>query len=702
MAGRATRARSAGERPPHDRATPLAAAGLLALLASGGCAGLDGGRPAGSVAGSRTALVAGLLEMEDRRAYDPVAVVQAVASRDPWVRSRAALACGRLRVAEASARLPGLLADPDPSVRRAAAFASGISGDVRLVEPLLAAISDADRATASEAATALGLLGGPKAEEALRAIVTRRGGPLAAAAAALHRVRDPGLVPLLVGALGAGDADARRSAAWALARSPRPGSEPSLRGLLSDPDPEIAAWAARGLGLLGDAASVPALLELARGPAAGPAIQALLALERLAANGLEGPAAREAGLARHRDGHPGVALAALTLLRRAAGEPSVDEALAAVARAGGRRGGVALASLAAGAPDAAFALAFPPGGGAPLELRLGAAEALPLLPRGRAPAWLAALLSDPSPRVRMEAVSRFPREVVGPPAAGDAPALLVRVLADPDGGVRAAALDAAAPLASGAGAVAAVRDAWRVAFASALASGEADFVATALSAAASLAEGGRELLSARRDDPDDLVRDGARRLLAERFGEEPSRDARRPVATRLSGPDYRRLARLAETGLFLATVTTPRGAFEVELRPDEAPMTVDSFVSLARKGFFDGTTIHRIVPDFVVQGGDPRGDGTGGPGYALRDERGPLPYVRGRLGMALSGPDTGGSQWFVTLSRQPHLDGAYPAFGEVVSGIEVLDRIEQDDRLVSVTVREGSRPAPPGFLPAGR
>ena len=125
-------------------------------------------------------------------------------------------------------------------------------------------------------------------------------------------------------------------------------------------------------------------------------------------------------------------------------------------------------------------------------------------------------------------------------------------------------------------------------------------------------------------------------------------------------------------------------------------MTVDSFVTLARKGFFDGTTIHRVVPDFVVQAGDPRGDGTGGPGYALRDELNPLPYVRGRIGMALSGPDTGGSQWFVTLSRQPHLDGAYTVFGEVTAGMDVVDRIEQNDRLLSVRVREATRDAPRG------
>ena len=131
-------------------------------------------------------------------------------------------------------------------------------------------------------------------------------------------------------------------------------------------------------------------------------------------------------------------------------------------------------------------------------------------------------------------------------------------------------------------------------------------------------------------------------------------------------------------------------------------MTVDSFVALARKDFFDGTTIHRVVPDFVVQAGDPRGDGTGGPGYALRDELNGRPYVRGTVGMALSGPDTGGSQWFVTLSRQPHLDGAYTDFGEVTAGLEVVERNEQNARLLSVRVREEEREAPPGLAPGPR
>ncbi len=666
---------------------------LPAVLAGSGCAGLGPGGPPEATRENRITLVADLLRVEDRRDYDPLVVGRAAASKDPWVRGRAALACGRLHDVEASIFLPVLLGDPNPSVRRAAAFAAGISEDRRLVPSLAKALADTDPETASAAASALGRLGGEEADQALRGVLAGQSGPRAAAALALHRARDAGLVPLLGSAIAHGDAGTRKAAAWALARSPRPGSEELLRSLLDDGETEIVAWAARGLGLLGDASSSPRLLRLAKGAEPGPAIQALLALERIEAKGGAQGEAREAGLARARDGHPGVAVAALTLLRRASHDVEVRRVLESVAAGGGRRGGVALASLAAGDPAAAFGRAFPPGG-APLDLRLGAAEVLPLLPVDRVAAWLDALLGDPASRVRMEAVSHLPRD-----AAPLHASRLVRALADADGSVRAVALDVAASLASGPSADPAVREAWRAAYASALDSREPDLVASALDAAASLAEGGCSLLGARRDDADDLVRDRARRLLAQRCGEDPGHFVHRPFATRLSAADYRRLAATAETGRVLATVTTTRGSFTAELLPREAPMTVDSFVVLARKGFFDGTTIHRVVPDFVVQAGDPRGDGTGGPGYALRDERNALPYVRGRIGMALSGPDTGGSQWFATLSRQPHLDGAYTVFGEVTAGMDVVERIEQDDRLLDVRIREETREAPPGLGP---
>ncbi len=108
----------------------------------------------------------------------------------------------------------------------------------------------------------------------------------------------------------------------------------------------------------------------------------------------------------------------------------------------------------------------------------------------------------------------------------------------------------------------------------------------------------------------------------------------------------------------------------------DAPLTVGNFIALARKGFFDGVAIHRIVPDFVVQDGDPRGDGEGGPGYTIRDEINMRPYLRGTVGMALDWADTGGSQFFITHSPQPHLDGRYTVFGNVVAGMDVVDRLD--------------------------
>ena len=116
-------------------------------------------------------------------------------------------------------------------------------------------------------------------------------------------------------------------------------------------------------------------------------------------------------------------------------------------------------------------------------------------------------------------------------------------------------------------------------------------------------------------------------------------------------------------------------------------MTVHNFVTLARRHYFDGQRFHRVVPNFVVQAGDPRGDGNGGPGYAIRDELNPHRYLRGTLGMALSGPNTGGSQFFVTHAPQPHLDGGYTVFGQLVTGGDVLDRIVQGDRIVRITIQ---------------
>jgi cyclophilin family peptidyl-prolyl cis-trans isomerase len=132
------------------------------------------------------------------------------------------------------------------------------------------------------------------------------------------------------------------------------------------------------------------------------------------------------------------------------------------------------------------------------------------------------------------------------------------------------------------------------------------------------------------------------------------------------------------------TLYTNRGEIEVEFFGREAPQTVKNFTQLAGRKFYDGLSFHRVVPDFVVQGGDPRGDGWGGPGYTIPCEINGRPFEAGTLGMALSGQDTGGSQFFITHSPQPHLDGQYTAFGRVVKGQEVVDSLGEGDRILKV------------------
>jgi peptidyl-prolyl cis-trans isomerase B (cyclophilin B) len=140
------------------------------------------------------------------------------------------------------------------------------------------------------------------------------------------------------------------------------------------------------------------------------------------------------------------------------------------------------------------------------------------------------------------------------------------------------------------------------------------------------------------------------------------------------------------SGSVLATVHTNRGDFRLRLFLADAPNTVSNFERLARRGYFDGLTFHRVVPNFVVQGGDPIGDGSGGPGYTIRCEINQHRYDRGALGMALSGKDTGGSQWFITHSPQPHLDGHYTCFGHVESGMAVVDSLHEGDRMLHIDV----------------
>jgi peptidyl-prolyl cis-trans isomerase B (cyclophilin B) len=136
-----------------------------------------------------------------------------------------------------------------------------------------------------------------------------------------------------------------------------------------------------------------------------------------------------------------------------------------------------------------------------------------------------------------------------------------------------------------------------------------------------------------------------------------------------------------------ATFNTSRGPIQVELYPDKAPLTVANFVNLARRGFYDGLSFHRVIPDFMIQGGCPEGSGRGGPGYRFEDEtNNGLGHERGVLSMANAGPNTNGSQFFITHVATPWLDGKHTVFGKVVSGLEVVDAVKQGDTIDTVVI----------------
>lgn len=139
------------------------------------------------------------------------------------------------------------------------------------------------------------------------------------------------------------------------------------------------------------------------------------------------------------------------------------------------------------------------------------------------------------------------------------------------------------------------------------------------------------------------------------------------------------------------TMETSKGNIELALYPEYAPLTVNNFVFLTQEGYYDGVTFHRVIKDFMIQGGDPTGTGRGGPGYRFADETygNPLKHETGVLSMANAGPNTNGSQFFITHSPQPHLNGKHTVFGKVTSGMEVVNAIQQGDVITRVTALEG-------------
>jgi cyclophilin family peptidyl-prolyl cis-trans isomerase/HEAT repeat protein len=615
------------------------------------------------------------------------------------VRRRAALAIGRTGISDGVPLLLARLADEEPEVRQMAAFALGLLGDKSAVEPLRKALGDPSPIVQGRAAEALGLLGDAASATAIAEMVTAsaRAGALAAIEPdELTYPLDPSVEafrlgvfaltrlkaydPLAAAVLDASDQPVTRwwPVAYALGRIEDRRAAPALGTLARSPGTWTRAFAARGLGILKNPASLDVLTSIVEARTTAPlaAVSAVRALGQIG-NPRAAPLLLRLAAEKGDDNLRLEAVTALGSLRAATAlDPLLDllsdpwpsmraAAFRAVRDIDPQTFLVVLSGLD---PDRHWSVR------AALASILGTLEPDVAIPR------LTGMLADPDLRVIPPVLAALVR--VRAPAAE---AVLLERLESDDVVVRTAAATGLGDLnlASAPGALAAAYE-----------RGQRDGTSIARSAALSaLAKFGAgpavPLLTRALGDKDWAVRLKARALLQSLDPAAAAAAAIRPAPTRLSPAEYEAPALVAPTVSPHVYVETDKGPIEIELAVLDAPLTVHSFMALARKGYFNGLAIHRVVPNFVVQDGDPRGDGEGGPGYTIRDEVNQQPYLRGTVGMALDGPDTGGSQFFITHSPQPHLDARYTVFGRVVNGMEVVDRLQQWDTIRQVRVWDG-------------
>ena len=656
-----------------------------------------GQQPGAATDETTVGVLAGLLAAADARRFDLVALREGLSHANPAVRRQAALAAGRIGDAAGIDVLLPMLNDSVPGVQAAAAFALGLLKDPRaiplLLEKVRAVSSTEQGAPQLEAVTAIAKIGGDEGARALTDILAAgspgAGTPVGnAALLESWRVGPRAPVAELVRFTDAFDAATRWRALYSLARlRAAPGAAPLIRAL-SDGDAQTRTVAARGLGkaLLDSARldprdAVAGLRRLLADPDAHIRINALRTLASFRDSTVSSAvvplvADRDIGVAVQAETTLGVLRGAAAL---AALRPRLTNSVFALKRQ-------AIIALAQADSGAGVAAAVAVGSDADWRWRSVAAEAFGA---ARARDRLEGQLADPDGRVVAQALQALQRIVPADDSSLRARARALLTHADP--AVRSVAADLLARHPNGDDV-----DLLVVAYTRAAGDPFNDARLSAVSALGAIAASsaaGRQRVAAKfvsvTPRPDDYL---VRRLAADTLPD--TRDAWGPVlpiATGRTLADYRDVARRwvapalagANPHVFLET---DRGTLDIELLPAEAPLTVAVFIDLVSRRYFDGTRWHRVVPNFVVQDGDPRGDGWGGPGFAIRDETNPVRYEMGTVGMALSGPNTGGSQYFITHSAQPHLDGIYTIFGRVVgvSGAAVLNAIGQGDRIRSI------------------
>ncbi len=696
---------------------PARIAVAFALLATGCPKAPSTSSPSGArlEEDARIGKLARILRAADRRIVDDD-LRALLADDDSAVRARAALAMGQIAEPSSLKDLEKAATDPIAATRANAAFAMGLIADASAQGILLQLALDPSSSVRAATAEALGRLHDPGGATAVGGLLDDPDISVRAAAAlAAWKFADPErFLDALLTNLAADDPGVRIASAYALARLASVATAPASSGApvghlsesgvtraraalaerVADTEPEVRMQVARGLAFPKGGTELAVVGALSKDRVPGVRVNAVRAL------GYPGVPIKPYLDRAVADRDQGVARAALEAVGKVGGAPAEDTLNKALARL--EKGWLREAAMSALAhvdpektPAVVNRLLVDPDS----VMRASAAALLAGHKEPGALAAAATLLGDAEPRVQAVAVPIIADQ------DGPISTLLVGLFGSPDPVVRAAVAEGVgARLATPHPAVetkddlfARLEEIW--------AASAADSIPDAkLAVVDAVAKAGKDdrtaaALTRALADPEIVVRRRAAARFKDVYSEDKSKDI--GPASVLSLSDYERIVRWALVP-HIAVVTVQRpgtsvGRFSVALDASAAPMAAWNLSELASKGFFDGATVHRVVPNFVVQDGDPRGDGYGGPGYSIRDEFNPLPFTAGVIGMASDGKDTAGSQWFVTLSAQPHLDGRYTSFGRVAEGLwEVVAQMRPEDTVVSIRVyeRAGTGPVP--------
>jgi cyclophilin family peptidyl-prolyl cis-trans isomerase/HEAT repeat protein len=641
--------------------------------------------------------LAHLLAAADARGFDQSLFAAALRSPTVAIRRQAALAAGRAGDPAAVDLLLAALSDTDEVVRTNAAFALGLLGNARALPSLLAYVRAAPAAEQGasqvEAVAAIARIGGPDAAAAIREILGNGSVPGAATSPAASsalveawRLAERAPIRSIIGYVDDPDAGVRWRALFTLGRLRSPDGAAAVAAGLQDGDPAVRAVAARGItralldtSRLDRRVVADRLRPLLGDTTWGVRVNALRALAALRDSTVAPVVVPLMG-----DPNVNVGVQAETTLGVLGGKTAVAALVGRLESAVFAQRRQALIGLAEADSAKGVAAAAGVAGDGDWRWRSVAAEAFGA---ARDRAHLVALLADPDGRVVAQALQALGQVT----AAGDT-ALLAHartLLEHADPAVRSVAADLLARRPA-VGDIDALVRAYNRAGGDPFDDARLSAVA-ALGAIAATSADGRVNVATRFvatvPRPEAFL---VRRLAASRLPDAAAQwGPAVPLNTGRTDADYRDVVRrylvpaLTRQGRPRITLDTDRGSLTLELFADAAPLTVAAFLALVDRHYFDGHRWHRVVPNFVVQDGDPRGDGWGGPGFVLRDELNPERYGAGSVGMALSGPDTGGSQFFITYSAEPRLDGTYTVFGRVVTGTSVLEEIAQGDRIRS-------------------